>query len=200
MSKFITILLLLTTIGGFAQDCNPPTCSFAMLSIDNSELQNCKDSMGQKQGWWILYDTANIYFPLKIGDFKSNSFYRGEYAIGQYKNDTKIGIWKSFYSDGCVSEINQTVVFEEDGSVLIKDFPNNETRYNPDSSIVRSRVRIPNNETVNIECLNRTCQGYYKGSTCTESFPVSLLPFYQQRLISGEYSMQIKRLKAQLKD
>ena len=61
--------------------------TIALINFGQQDTINIVDGNNQKQGFWINKDDANN----KIEE-------------GSYKDDLKIGLWKSYYSDGTIKQ------------------------------------------------------------------------------------------------
>ena len=86
------ILLFCSSAHAPGQNCEVfDRALFHMLPKEVPDKINCTDSLGRRQGWWILYDLSyrNI-------DSNSQGVYVDHYKIGKYGDDKRIGVWKTF--------------------------------------------------------------------------------------------------------
>jgi antitoxin component YwqK of YwqJK toxin-antitoxin module len=81
--------------------------------MDNKDTVNYLDVNGLKQGHWILFEVGlsnvNVSITLSPDSVEKRAVVNcqsGKCKIeeGFYKNDKKIGLWKSFNSDGTVKD------------------------------------------------------------------------------------------------
>lgn len=92
---YLTFLfLLLLKSFSFGQKCETYNRKlFHMLPETFSTEINCIDSLGRKQGLWIIYKIE--YNPIDKPDELEKGDYVDAYSFGSFKDDFKIGEWKT---------------------------------------------------------------------------------------------------------
>jgi hypothetical protein len=89
-----TLFFVFLSCQTFSQTCEKYNRKlFHLLPATFPDSINCKDSYGRKQGWWIYYTVQ--YNPAEIPDVLEKGDYVEDYVYGQYKDDKKIGDWRT---------------------------------------------------------------------------------------------------------
>ena len=106
--KILTFLFLLVlSFASPAQTCEhfDRKLFFAEYIREVTDDINCKDSLGKKQGWWIYYkvDHNDIADP----DALDTGNYVEKFTYGKYRDDLKIGIWRTIFNVHLISVMRQ---------------------------------------------------------------------------------------------
>lgn len=76
----------------YAQKCETYNRKlFKTLPKDFPNQINCIDSLGKKQGSWIVYELK--YNSINTSEKRAGEFYVSQYEYGKYINDRKTGLW-----------------------------------------------------------------------------------------------------------
>lgn len=140
--------------------------------------QNQTDSLGRKQGLWIIY-----YQPYK--DFLGVEITRIK-ERGDYLDDKRIGKWEFYVNTSCYYGVGKTITYYADSGYLIQA-QNSNIYVNKDSTFIKSFNT--NNPTKYTTCfLNDS--GKYE---CRRVYPDA---FNYKKLILDSFEQAIKKVEA----
>lgn len=147
----------------FSQDVISQICEsynrnlFHLLPGDFPDCINCKDNFGKKQGWWIHYSVG--YNSVWRPDVHDTGEYVPDYKYGMYKDDTKIGVWRTINNVHNIFELRLDTFYYSTDTILIRSgyfdagWKRSTLYYNTDSSIIRYRLSYDKGiKNICIEC------------------------------------------------
>lgn len=150
MTKYIKAIIFSLFIYGptISQTCEKYNRKlFSSLPDSFPDSINCKDKSEKKQGWWIYYKVQ--YNPVDKPDELEKGDYVQDYVYGQYKNDIKIGTWRTVRNVHQIYDQREdTYYYSQDTSRVTSWFASggfNESNiiYIKDSTIIKSTSLSP---------------------------------------------------------
>lgn len=160
MTKYITTILFFILICGstISQTCEKFNRElFSSLPDNFPDSINCKDRSEKKQGWWIYYKV--FYNPVDRQDELAKGDYVPEYIYGQYKNDIKIGEWRTVKNMHQIYDQRIDKYYYSKDTVLVKSwfaqdgFNESEILYLQDGLFIKSTSLSANEKfPICIEC------------------------------------------------
>ena len=150
MLKYLLIVFCLSPLTNLGQDLINPFSSMNLSAHPQDSIINKRDSLGRKSGLWVKY-------------FYDNKGNRRIVNTGSYFEGRKIGTWRYFQNDLCLSCfdtskcISITEIYDVDGSLKILGI--DETKINADSSMIvftrknHSEVIYKKNKQGKYECI-----------------------------------------------
>ena len=189
----------------FAQNCESYNRKlFHMLPKNFPDKINCIDSLGNKQGWWLVYkidyNPPDQYLRRTVID---TGEYVDAFVYGQYFNNHRIGDWmivdnvhliyESLYAK--YSWSNDTTKIAEIGDDMI--FKETIMWYNSDKSISKHKVILNHTDTLCIECNSIQCKMTYKNVLIKEFLPKDFDFEFENALIL--YKKEMKQIDHELR-
>jgi hypothetical protein len=169
-----TIVISLAVSQAFSQTCEDFKRNlFHGLPQEVPNRINCKDSLGQREGWWIFYKVD--YNPVDKPDELRKGDYVDVYTYGKYESDRKIGQWTTINNVHMIYEIRVDSFYYKEGSTFIKSWfldsgPHDATLYySRDSSVIKYSV-ANHKRAVKIECdksggqFEKSCKMTYRNA------------------------------------
>jgi hypothetical protein len=195
MSVFRLLVFLFLSYQAFSQTCEKYNRKlFHSLPDTIPDSINCKDIFGKKQGWWIYYTVH--YNPDKKPDYLEKGDYVFEYVYGQYKDDKKIGDWRTIANVHLIYERRVDNYYYGKDTILIKSefadrgWTKSMIYYNSDSSIIRYTYSYENGlRDICIEC-DKNKKPYSKSCVITyrkkliKTFPYDQ---FKNELLNSEF-------------
>ena len=153
-----TLVFVFIFSQAFSQTCEKYNRKlFHILPDSIPDSINCKDIYGNKQGWWIYYTVQ--YNPTDKPDELEKGDFVQDYVYGQYRDDIKIGEWRTIENVHQIYERRlDTYYYSSDTNLIMSRFLNggsNESMlyYNSDSSIIKyTNVYDKGLKDICIEC------------------------------------------------
>lgn len=140
-----TLFFIFLSCQAFSQTCEKYNRKlFHSLPDTFPDSINCKDSYGKKQGWWIYYTVQ--YNPADKPDELEKGDYIQDYIYGQYKEDKKIGDWRTIANVHQIYERRVDNYYYGKDTILIKSgvwdggWKEAMIYYNSDSTIIKYTI------------------------------------------------------------
>jgi hypothetical protein len=168
----IILILSIKIVFCFSQTCESYNLKLFHDLPESPDKINCKDSIGQKQGWWIYY--SKHYNPIVSLDELDTGEYVPSYSYGQYKDNRKIGIWRTINNVHHIYEINVEGYWYSNDTIMVTSWhqPGQDLStiyYNADSTKIKSlSVTHDGMDTICIKCdkntekVNEVCEMTYR--------------------------------------
>lgn len=190
MKVFALLCFLLVRYSSIAQSCD----------TINSVIVNCKDSLGRRQGHWVLNERkllSSMYRCFVGGGRCEHVEHYNLYKLaeGNYRDDVRVGTW-IFYKrlEGVEGIVDKEITFLEGGSTIEKNRSYHyDLTFNKDSSTI-SGFGYFDVDTLSISCDTNDCSVIASNGKKVVSFNRAYYEAELFRLYMGEYNWEIRKL------